>query len=143
MSFRDTILENIAKHGVQLIGVTDARPGFTYTIGLTAKFGFEIIVVGLPFQYAGNILNRIAAKDMPPELDVPNSEYTNLPIMFKECNVSMGPLHDEFVVQADVFYGKEVKVVQLVMCDREARFPGHSEYDHEYMDPRQRLFYDF
>jgi hypothetical protein len=143
MSFRDTILENIAKHGVQLIGVTDTQPSFTYTIGLHAKFGFELIVVGLPYQYAGHILNEIAAKDMPPELGMPNTEYTNLPVMFMECTVSLGPLHDDFVCQADRFYGKEVKVVQMVMCDRQCRFPGHSEYDHEYMDPRQRLFCDF
>lgn len=55
----------------------------------------------------------------------------------------MGPLHGEFVCQADNFYGKKVRVVQLVMCDRAGRFPGHSEFDHDYMDPRQRLFCDF
>lgn len=142
-SFRQSIIETIARHGVQLIGVGDAGPPFAYTIGLTAKFGHELLVIGLPMQYVGQILNEIAALEIFPELDVPNSNFTNLPVMFKQCTVSGGKLHDEYVCQADGFYGKEVEVVQIVMCDRQGRFPNHSEFDHEYMDKRQPLFCEF
>lgn len=137
------IQKNILECGVHLIGVFDHSPPFTYTVGLSAKFGFEFIMLGLQCEYAGLIMNEIAALDMPPELDVPLTEFSNLPLMLKICNTSTGPLHDEYVCQADRFYGKEVKVVQIVMCDKSGHFPGHSEFDHEYMDPRQKLFYDF
>lgn len=144
-TFRDSVVATIAKHGVQLIGVHGGgeAPPFAYTIGLTAKFGAELLIVGLPLQYVGQILNQIAALEVFPELDTPNADFTNLPLMFKRCTVNGGRLHDEFVVQADVFYGKEVEVVQIVMCDKMGRFPNHSEFDHSYMDPRQSLFCEF
>lgn len=144
-TFRESIIETIAKYGVQLIGVggEGSGPPFAYTIGLNSKFGVELLIVGLPLNYVGQILNEIAALPAFPELDVPNVDFTNLPVMFKRCTVNTGRLHDEYVVQADVFYGEEVDVVQIVMCDKMGRFPNHREFDHAYMDPRQPLFCEF
>jgi hypothetical protein len=140
MSFRNGIIETINKHGHQLIGTVDeAGRSFTYTIGLTATFGTELLVVGLPYKYS-SIVNDIA-KALPLALDVPLTEFTNLPLMLKRCTIDFGDLHHEYVVQADNFYGKDVNVVQIVMCDRNGKFPGHPEYEQEYMGPRQRLFY--
>lgn len=142
MYLRKDIEDKIATYGHMLVGVgAEANsPPFIYTIGLTGRFGFELLVVGLPMQYAG-IVNDIATCEMFHDLDVPNEEFTNLPLMFKRCTRDLDLLHDEFVVQADQFYGKKIDVVQIVMCDRFGNFPGSSEYDHAYMDPRQPIFY--
>lgn len=143
MSFREQIQATIAEHGHQLIGVggEPGVPGFTYSIGLTSRLGYELIAVGLPYHIAGTLLNEAAANGF--ELDVPNTDLANLPLLFKICDKDLGDLHQEFVVQADHFYGKEVKVVQMILSDREGRLPSHPEYDHEYMGPRQRLFVSF
>lgn len=142
MSFRDKILETIATHGHMVIGVGD-NPSFAYTIGLTSRFGCELLVCGLPMQYAHVILNDIASKLSNDLLDVPTTEFTNLPIVLKEANTNLGQLHSNYVCQADSFYGKQVKVVQVVLSDREGRTPLDSDYDHEYMTPRQPLFVKF
>ena len=138
---RNTVLETIAAHGHQLIGVPGGTntPPFIYSIGLTARFGHELLIVGLPIKY-GSIVNDVA-NALPLPLDQELTEFTNLPLILKRCTRDESLLHDEFVCQADRFYGKCVNVVQIVMCDRNGKFPGHSEYEHEYMDPRQRLFY--
>lgn len=145
MSFHDEIKDTIAKYGVQLLGVggEGTSPPFAYTIGLTPKFGVEILMVGLPLKYVGPILNSVAARATLPALDVPNPDFANLPLMFKRCTKDLELLHDEFVVQSDVFYDQQVDVVQLVMPDKAGLFPSDPGFDHPYMDPRQRLFCEF
>jgi Domain of unknown function (DUF4262) len=138
---RNFILETIAKHGHQLIGVggEGSSPPFIYTIGLTATHGCELLVVGLPIKY-GSIVNDVA-RALPLPLNEPLTQFANMPLMLRRCNYNHEQLHGEIVCQADHFYGKRVNVVQIVMPDREGRFPEHVEYDHDYMDPRQTLFY--
>jgi hypothetical protein len=138
---RSTIIDTITKHGHQLIGVGghESGPSFIYTIGLTATYGLELLIVGLPMKY-GSIVNDIAA-NLPLPLNEPLSQFTNMPLMLRRSNWNHERLHREFVCQADRFYGKEVTVVQIVIPDRNGRFPEHADYDHEYMDPRQPLFY--
>ena len=142
MSFRDKIIAGIQQYGHMVIGVDD-NPSFAYTVGLTSRFGCELLVIGLPYQYAHAILNDIASKFSPDLLDKPTTEFSNLPLLLKETDMSLGVLHDEYVCQADNFYGKEVNVVQVILSDRQGRTPLNDDYDHEYMDPRQRLFVDF
>lgn len=119
---RNTILETIAKHGHQLIGVSggEGTPPFIYTIGLTATHGCELLVVGLPIKY-GSIVNAVAAQ-LPLPLNEPLSQFTNMPLMLRRCNFNHDQLYGEFVCQADHFYGRRVNVVQIVMPDRDGRF---------------------
>lgn len=142
-AFRQNILATIEKHGHQLIGVFSeaTQPTFTYTIGLTATHGHELLLVGLRYEYAGTVLNDIAKALGRLELDTPFDEFTNLPLMLKRCTKNLVLLHENFVVQADSFYGRDVNVLQVVMCDREGHFPGDAQYDRAYMDPRQPLFF--
>jgi hypothetical protein len=141
MLTRTSIISTIQDHGHQLIGVggDTTAPPFIYTIGLTATYGCELLIVGLPMKY-GSIVNDIAA-NLPLPLNEPLSQFTNMPLMLRRSNWNQALLHSEFVCLADRFYGKEVNVVQIVMPDRNGRFPEHAGYDHEYMDPRQPLFY--
>lgn len=139
-----TIADNIAKFGVHLIGVfgDEDGPSFTYTIGLTPKFGVELIMAGLRCEYAAAILNAIAALDALPALNEPNEAFSNLPVKFCRCDRDLDNLHENYVVQADGFYGRPVDVVQVVMCDRSGRFPGEPLFDQAYMGPLQALFFD-
>lgn len=53
--------EHIQKHGWSLIGVGagDNDPAFCYTIGLTAKVGFELIGVNIPISIANAMMNEV------------------------------------------------------------------------------------
>lgn len=136
-----TITTNIAKFGQQLIGVFDTQPGFTYTIGLDHKHGFELIVFGLPYQIAGFILNDIAAKlaaGETLELDKPDDRWANLPCLFKEADDRARG----YVCQADRYFDKPVRTIQLVLPDRNGKFPGEEGFDEEHMGPRQVLLYN-
>jgi Domain of unknown function (DUF4262) len=140
MSFRDQIQECIDKYGHQIIGVGgNGHPSFSYTIGLTATFGYELLCCGLPAHIAHAVLNDIASKGTV-ELDVPNDDFTNLPVMFKLCK-DTDALHDKYVCQADNFYGKRVKVVQVVLSDAAGNLPHQEGFDLEYMGKRQPLLY--
>jgi len=145
----DTFTEGIKQHGhivVGVIGELDVNgkltPSFAYTIGLTTTFGYELFVCGLNPRVATVIINDIVSKGTV-ELGVPQTQFTNLPILFKQCDLSLGRLHDQYVCQADNFYGKEVNVVQIILSDREGRTPLDDTYDHEHMDKFQMLFVDF
>jgi hypothetical protein len=112
----------------------------SYTIGLTSEFGFEVIIFGLRPESAKVMLNSLAARLRDYQefnLDVPDDRFSNFPVMFKKCNQTV----HEYVVQADEFYGKEIPVIQMILSDRNGRFPGDKDYDHAYMDARQKILY--
>ena len=142
--FHQAIADNIAKFGVHFFGVfgDEDTPSFTYSVGLTAKFGAELLMVGLRYEYAAAILNAIAALDALPALNEPNENFSNLSVKFCRCDCNLYSLHADYVVQADGFYGRPVDVVQVVMCDRAGRFPGDPSFDEAYMGPLQPLFFD-
>jgi hypothetical protein len=130
---------HIRKGGHSLIGV-GADPSFTYSIGLSPQHGYELIMVGLHPASAGQIINDIAEamKTAPLVLNTPDYRFANLPVVFKECTPARVR---DYVIQADAFYNWDVKVVQVVMCDRKGNFPWDPYYDHAYMDPKQPLLY--
>ncbi len=136
----ESITTIIAKYGCQIIGVHDISPSFTYTIGLHSKFGFEIIVFGLPYAVAGMILNDIhdaLASGQTIECDVPDPRWANLPCMFKVASQAARG----YVCQADNYYEQPVKVLQLVLPDKDGKFPGEEGFDLQYMGVRQTLLY--
>lgn len=125
---RTEIKSLIDTHGHMMIGVAATQP-FTYTIGLHEKHGFELIIVGLRYEYAGEMLNEVAEfiKTHTLEMGRPYENFANMPNVFRECDPAKVA---EYVVQAENYYGKPVKVVQFVMCDRQGRFPEDPAYDH-------------
>lgn len=140
--FDQDIKRYIDEFGLVVLGVAAGleKSTFCYTIGLTEKFGHELIVNGLPMQVAGHIFNAIAKKDVFPDFDVPTDEFTNVPVMFKRCTLDLQDLHNEYICQADRYYGRDVEVVQMVLSDRNGRLPGHVEFDQAHMGSLQRLF---
>jgi len=135
------VADNIGRHGQHLVGVTGNQP-FTYTVGLLPRWGFELIVFGLPHTHAGTILNTISLRlrqGLTLEFNKPDLRFTNVPIKFIKC----GPKAQEFVGVARRYYavGFDVPVVQIIVCDRAGKFPGEPGFDHERMDPLQPLLY--
>jgi hypothetical protein len=138
-SIRRSTQEAIRTHGHAVIGVLDS-PAFSYTIGLTPQFDMELIVMALPPPIACAILNDVARalrSGADFALGVPDDRFANLPVMFAEC----GDAAREYVVQADAFYGREVRVVQMVLSDRNGVLPSQPGFEAEYMRPRQRLLF--
>lgn len=139
------IATTIAKHGQMLIGVfstpDEPGPGFTYTIGLRPQFGFELIIFGLPYNYAGYFLNELSdwiRNGFEIKDGVLVEELANLPLLVKEADHRARG----YVCQADRYYEADVKTFQLVLPDKNGKFPGEKGYDEAYMSPRQPLLYD-
>lgn len=138
------IATTIAQYGHQLISVfatpDDPGPPFTYTIGLSQKYGTELIIFGLRPEFAARALNTIAERlktetiEAGAQMDI---DFT-FPLMFK--------IADErargYVCQADQYYERDVPVLQVVLPDKNGKYPGDLEYDVEYMGPRQPLLYN-
>lgn len=139
--FYDAIRENIRRTGLHIQGVFGGgdNPGFTYTIGLHEKLGYELIVFGIPFEAAAHVMNEISLRETPLELDVPDKDYFNLPVMFRRCEWEKVV---DYAVQAFEFYGEgDIPFVQIVLCDKEGKFPEDMAFDHAYMDDKQPLLY--
>lgn len=141
--FQAGIRATIERVGLQVIGVQgEGEPTFCYTIGVSEKYGFELICIGLPAQHATTMFNMIVlgylAEGNTLELNVPTSRWSNFPCMFKECDDG---LVRKYAVQAFEYYQKPLKMVQMVLSDRKGKLPGDPEFDHAHMDKFQPLLY--
>jgi hypothetical protein len=139
--FRDQFYEGLAlkirEYGFTVIGIFDSNPSFSYTVGLSPKIGYEILVFGLPPEIACIILNLVYKKIDTLVVNTPDPRFANMPLMFKIADQRA----QEFVVQASQYYRKPVNVMQLVLCDKTGNFPDQPNYDHVYMDPRQPILF--
>jgi hypothetical protein len=138
----DLIRANIDKHYLHIVGVFNAAPAFTYTIGLSPRVGYELIMVGVDPRNAAITLNSI--RDWmrtdtvwkQPEFDKPYDGFANVPIAFRRCGSEAQNYNDV----ARTFYGVgKLPMTQVVFGDRQGRLPGDAQYDHGYMDSRQAL----
>lgn len=144
------VASNIELFGHHIQGVAresseeTATPSFHYTIGLSPKYGFEIIVFGLPYEFGAIIINSIADSleqgfTIEPDKVYDPNEWAQAPALFKKA--THPDLYEKFAVQAARFYHQEVPVLQLVLPDRNMKFPDDPEYEQEYMGKRQILLY--
>jgi hypothetical protein len=139
--YMQRVRENIDEFGQHIVGVLSegAAPGFTYTVGLLPHVGYELVVYGLPHQVSMPILNDIGRRlreREPLPFNTPDSRFTNLPVKFVEC----GPRAQEVNGVARRYYvADQVPMVQVVLSDRDGKFPGDLDFDHEYMDRLQPL----
>ena len=127
--FLDDVASKIEKRGHVVQGVfNDDEPAssFAYTIGLSKTTGHELIILGLPVQTAGSILN--AAADEIKGLSAPLTED------YAFSNIANFPFHVRFisaesakarcVVMRYFINFESTKFVQLVWPDRTGKFPG-------------------
>jgi hypothetical protein len=139
--FQADIKRTIKEHGLMVLHVSD-EPGFTYTIGLYEKYGFELLVFALQPQHAQAIFNDIYVKlsieGVELSCGVDDPRWANLPTRFYNADPDRVR---QYVVQADAYYGQHVRVLQLVLPDRDGLFPGNKDFDAPYMEQRQPLMY--
>lgn len=132
----------IAKFGLFIQAVADI-PQFAYSIGLSPSHGHELIVFGLPGQWASMYFNMLSVEFLPNgplPLDTPVTfDMASVPVMFKRCDPAKVA---GYVQQAFNYYGTEdIAFVQMVLSDKAGRFPDDPEFDHAMMDPLQTLLY--
>lgn len=142
--FYQGVTDMIASHGHTVMAIFDHEgkaPDFAYTIGLFPKYGYELIMIGVGAKTALRIINDAVEALLPGELPigVPIPDIANLPLMFRPCIPEKAA---EYGVQAFEYYKrKDIPFLQLVVPDKEGRFPENAEYDHAYMDHRFPLLF--
>lgn len=133
------IKHNVDTHGFAVLGVADS-PVFAYSIGFAPKYGFEIIIIGLPIMIAHQMFHHIYSSLVDGVEIIPGRVYdqwSNWPIKFEECNPANPKLFDWYAAQAEQCLGFKPRILQMILTDRAGAFPDDPSYDREYMDPRQ------
>lgn len=133
-----------------IISVVDAN--FLYTVGCVETLGYELLMTGVSGRSpeVQELVHRVhrrlceLRRTAPSELDhrlvidgvagVPP-----VPVFPARAVEDLDHLHEWYVSQADLFYGRRVDVVQIVGCDGHLRLPTEDGYDY---DEYQRLFVD-
>ncbi len=118
------------------------RPDVTCTVGLLALLGYELVTVGMPCRWASQMFNEMYEapfkKGEKLDLTQPDDRWCNLPQTYKVVTHDMAVWGEP----ANLYHGQETPFVQVVIPDREGRFPGDPSFDHKYMHHRQFLLYD-
>lgn len=144
-NFIRNIAYDLRETGLVVMGakgdVSSGTYSYAHTIGLSEKFGFELLVVGLSVDSAKKIFGNIANMPAFPAMDVPVTHCANRAVMFKDCVLYLDVLHNHYVRSANLYYDRKVDVVQMVLSDRNGRLPGHRDFDQAYMSAYQRLFF--
>ena len=133
---QDRVDQAVAQGQHIVMASHDDTRSFAYTIGLTSQGLPELIVFGLPQQYAAYFLNEVATtmkeKGAPVDGAV-NGELGNLPMAFK---IAQPGRAEEFAFQAVYYYDeKPVKphFMQMVISDKTGKLPWEPDYDLDYM----------
>jgi hypothetical protein len=136
--------------GYALIGVhgTMNSPSFTYSIGASKLYGYEVLMLGLRSTIAAIIINDLMARVKAKELrlvdglNVPDAAVNPagrpMPALFK---LAIPAKVEEYVTIAIRHFGVQPPFLQILMPDRAGLLPGDPRFDHDYMDPRQPLLY--
>lgn len=122
------VAETIKSHGQCVISVfpdpDDGSPGFTYTIGLEADAGFEMVVMSLDPAVATMILNHVRAGVLAGETvtcdGLPDARWCSAPVVFIEVD----PVKvDEFLCVACAHHHRVPRAVQMVWPDEGGFYP--------------------
>lgn len=124
----------IAEHGwaVQGVHATETAPPFSYTVGLTDAGLPELIIIGLPTNVAGIVLNRLAKESLTEELetgrkyDLPNGDQT-LPYLIG--TVSSVNRREYLKVAASLYDRHRIKALQVIWPSKEGLFPEDDGWD--------------
>jgi Domain of unknown function (DUF4262) len=129
--------EKIAVHGhiVQHVGGGNGKWAWSYTVGLTAKLGYEIATVGLPSEWTGSILNdlavRLAREDIKDGVDM--CDYANVPLRLKTvsvCDTTTGRNCNEAIAVALRLGYTPTTIRQVIWPDEQGYFPDDVNYNH-------------
>jgi hypothetical protein len=131
--FEHQILDKIEKHGFAhiFVSASETAPSFCYTLGLTKNFNHpELIIVGLPQEVSGGILNvigRAAIAGNPVDMTKPSDQvlkgFSALfgevvdPVVFENYTSSAGWLNQ----------GQPYKLYQVIWPDNQGLFPWNEK----------------
>jgi Domain of unknown function (DUF4262) len=129
----EDIAHYIRTDGRMLIAVPDGKPPFSYTIGNQARGLPELLVIGTS---RGTYLNEMSERmitqgrafDHCEVIDTGPGEHGEK-YRIKIVNASR-EANEEYTCQAGFYFGTEdYKVQQIILSDREGRFPGEEGCD--------------
>ena len=142
-SIHDRHTETLIKKQVEEFGWFAAlfetegdSPSFVYTIGLWKTFGAaELILFGLPPSVIHKILANIVAEYVETRTMI--SERHRYPNVLDDVDVSflkVHPGHYPNYLGYGVWYNgrKSFPVFQVIVPDRNDRFPWEAEFDHSF-----------
>lgn len=132
--FLTDLAETIKSHGQCVISVfpdiEDGEPGFTYTVGLEADAGFEMVVLSLDPVTATLILNKIREEVLKGETvtcdGLPDARWCNAPVVFLEVDPAKV---EELLCVACVHHHRVPRAVQLVWPDAAGFYPDDPRCD--------------
>lgn len=147
-AFRIKRAKLIEQHGWYIQGVfgdEDNPITWSYSVGLFPKVGFELIMFGLRMEMAQPVLNDIAAAlsaGDPLLYDTPVSAgkwfRNDIYIMYKRCQ--QAKLATYLNQAFDYFNRGDIPAVQVVLCDKNGKFPGDPTYDPHMSKAQPELF---
>jgi len=144
--FRKIIDHDIQSAGLSCVGVMAGLenphdPSYTHTIGLSPKWGFELLVVALHPHWAMEGFNKLyvdAKHDgILPKDGQRDYRLFRQPIMYRRARPDKVR---DYVRRADFYYDRRVDVLQVVMCDRMGRFEGEPGYDAAFLSRQPKLY---
>lgn len=114
-----------------------------YTIGMSATLGHELIVSGLRGRMAHEMFIILWTEWLPEHhgripLGKPVTDLATLPTLFMSCDPDLLRPHIEYATD---YFQRDVPYVQLVLPDRQGRFPSDPQFDHAHMDKLQTLLF--
>lgn len=137
-AYQDRIDEIINNHGHAVQAVfsnNEDEENFAYTIGLAPTRGYELVcVVNVSPSTMHYVLNDVAKilEHKPPQENLILEEIlVNYPIKLTlACGTDV---YDDYVIGAVRRYGREFKVWQVLIPDRDSVFPDEPGYNHSGM----------
>ncbi len=136
---------NISAFGQSVMGVfptvddPDTEIGFMYTIGNAEKHLPELLLIGNYGNTAGHILNRLGETMrrtgvVPDGIVYPWGQVDDVKPV--KCIPANETAKTDYTIQAGQYLEREnYKVVQVILCDKEGRFPGDPGCEPEYEVP--------
>ncbi|GAA1623997.1 hypothetical protein GCM10009733_020800 [Nonomuraea maheshkhaliensis] len=129
---RAAISDHIRNVGWALQGVGDPTTPWIYTIGLCDRGHPELIITGINFHAGGTVLNRIGTC-VRRGLNVSNPSLLAKEFGHDPAVLNLRPVdptwHDTHLFNiARSYWGSDPATMQVVMADKEGRFPwdtGH------------------
>lgn len=132
------VQQNIDRHGQHVFAVFPDKngPGFAYTVG-NANLGLpELLIIGnfVPHTSAG-ILNQLGQqmRDAGVPLAGDISLGGRFPVRIRQTRADV---RSRYTIQAGRYLGHErYDVLQLLLCDRDGRYPGEAGCDPDFDVP--------
>jgi len=119
------VQNDIAKHGQSVVSIPDGEPiPFHYTVGRAGRGLPELLMIAPINPEAGMHMMNYLDKKMP--VTMPNGSSVDLggtyPVLVIDVT-DIETVQDQYTCIASTLYGDAYRVQQIMLCDKEGRFP--------------------